>query len=453
MGIEIRSGGAIAVDPESLRELAARLDQAGRWVDSGATGARTAIDVLWRAPQLGHACSWQVDQVQHRMVVLTRDLADLATRVRTTADAYELADLMFQLELAGAWDDPYDAEAFEARMALDARITELAHGNEAAYDEAKELLKDWREDWLAEEQWTEVIESMVVFGPAAAATVRMLLEANRGARTGVIPAGNRLRGTLPRVIVRPVISGATKAPKTLEGAVTRIPDSDQGSQIRVEKYAMADGTSQFVVYIGGTALSDANTFDWPSNFDLYFGRFSASYAATVAALEDAGAKPGDILHTFSFSQGAMVAARLVTEGDYQVKTYVGLGSPVDAMMGEDTLSMQLRHRDDPISLLSNGGTAAGTGNDGSIVVERPLRPAHTLDSYASTAGMVDASDDVRVEAFREVLEGLRQDAVSVEFTEYRTDYAERQLAGVPAKSGGASSGGGVSGSSSSEDGG
>lgn len=347
-------------------------------------------------------------------------------------------------------------------MALDARITELRHANEAAYDEAQELLKTWREDWASDEQWTEAIEALPGVGAASASLIRMLAEANHGAVTGVIPMGSRLRGEPWSVAVRRVETGAAQAPGGLAAAASRIPDSDGGSQIRVEKYTMADGAPQYVVYLGGTSTFGDNTFNWPSNLELYFGYTSPSFAATVAALEDAGVKPGDVVHTFAYSQGAMVAARLVTEGDYQVKTYVGFGSPVDAVMGEDTLSMQLRHRDDAISLLSNGGTPAGTGAEGSLVVERMAEPektawwgevkipAHKLEAYVDTAAMTDESDDVRVEAFREALERLRADAVSAEFIEYDTEMLSD--ARDPEVLSGAGTGG-VSGSSSSGDGG
>lgn len=456
MSLEIRSGGAIAVDPASLRELADRLGQARGWVDAGTGGTRTAIDRLWWAPILGHACGWQVDQLRHRMVLAAHELDDLAGRIRSTADAYEIVDLMFRVELSWLHHGEHDATGAAERAALEARIREIADADGDAYDEARAVMAAWEEDYGADEQLTGALEGI---SPAAAAFVRMAALANRGAGTGVIPRGAKLRGSEVRAGATAVSSGAATAPQSLAEATSRIPDSDGAAQIRVEKYTMADGSVQFAVYLAGTSTGERNTFNWPSNVDLYFGKTSPSFTATMAALADAGAKPGDVLHTFGFSQGAMIAARLATEGDYRVQTVVGLGSPVDADLGDDTLSLQLRHRDDPIALLAAGGMPAGTGAPQSVVVERIARPqeglsdllmpAHRLDPYVATAGMVDASDDVRVDAFRDALAELDASAVQVEFTEYRAELAERHLVGAVPRRGGSS--GGVSAPSSSGD--
>lgn len=455
MSIDIRSGGAIAVDPASLRELADQLAWASGWADAGAGGARSAIDRLWWAPQLGNACGWQVDQLRHRMVLAARALDDMAARIRTTADAYEIADLMFRVELSWFHDGFHDVAGAAERATLEARLRELAETNSEAYDEALAVLAAWEEDYGSDEQWTDAVAGLL--GAGAAGFIRMVALANRDARMGVIPAGARLRGQSAPAVAREVSSGVTTVPQTLAEAASRIPDSDGTAQIRVEKYTMADGTNQFAVYLAGTSVGERNTFNWPSNGDLYFGRTSASFTATMSALAAAGAEPGDVLHAYGFSQGAMISVRLAAQADYRVQTLVGLGSPVDADLGDDTLSLQVRHRDDPIALLATGGMPAGTGAPQSLVVERVAHPeeegdiampAHRLDDYVDTVGMVDESADVRVDAFREALAELRASAVRVEFTEYRAEFAERELA-IPVARGSS----GVSDDASSEDGG
>ena len=100
---------------------------------------------------------------------------------------------------------------------------------------------------------------------------------------------------------------------------------------------------------------------------------------------------------------------------------------VGADVGSDTLSVTLRHTDDPVAGLAGGGHAAAVGAPGSFVAERvfdpdvgtaePRLPAHRLNAYAETAALVDASTDPRVDALRDVFAELAR-AESVEVTEY-----------------------------------
>jgi pimeloyl-ACP methyl ester carboxylesterase len=202
------------------------------------------------------------------------------------------------------------------------------------------------------------------------------------------------------------------------------------SRVRVERYTMPDGSRQFAVYVAGTqslALGGDDPWDNASNAELYAGRMSDSYAATEAALQAAGAREGDVVHAFGHSQGAMIAGRLALEGDYDVRTLVSLGSPVEADVGGQTLSVALRHTDDPVAGLAGGGHGEAVGAPGSFVAERVADPdaspddarvpAHRLSAYAETAALVDASSDPRVGALRDVFAELgRADAVTV--TEY-----------------------------------
>jgi pimeloyl-ACP methyl ester carboxylesterase len=154
---------------------------------------------------------------------------------------------------------------------------------------------------------------------------------------------------------------------------------------------------------------------------------SDSYAATEAALAAAGAQPGDAVHVFGFSQGAMIGAHLALEGPYDTQTLVSLGSPVDADVGPGTLSVSVRHSDDPVVALAGGGHGEPVGASGSFIVERVADPdvalddtrlpAHRLTVYAETAALVDASADPRVDGLRGVFDELAQ-AESVEVTEY-----------------------------------
>jgi len=200
--------------------------------------------------------------------------------------------------------------------------------------------------------------------------------------------------------------------------------------VRVEKYTIPDGRREFAVYVAGMqsqAFGRYEAWDNASNTELYTGRESASYTATVEALEAAGARPGDTVHAFGFSQGAMIASHLAMEGEYDVQTLVTLGSPVEADAAPGTLSIGIRHRDDPVAALAGGGHMAAVGSSGSFVVERvydpaveyddALLPAHRLTAYADTADLVDASSDPRVVGVEDVFARLGE-ASSVEVSEY-----------------------------------
>ena len=164
-----------------------------------------------------------------------------------------------------------------------------------------------------------------------------------------------------------------------------------------------------------------------SNLKLYDGERSASYEATVQALRDAGAQPGDAVYEFGHSQGGMIASRLALQEGYDVKALVTFGSPISADVGPDTLSVQLRHTDDPVVALADGGNPARVGSAESFIAERVADPApgiqdaklaaHQLDEYRETAAMVDASSDLRVNALDGMF-GELADAESVEVLEY-----------------------------------
>ncbi len=169
---------------------------------------------------------------------------------------------------------------------------------------------------------------------------------------------------------------------------------------------MPDGSRQFAVYVAGTQTAAPHTeepFDMGSNLELYAGERSASYDAALAALRDAGAGSGDVVHAFGHSQGAMVAAHVALEGGFDTRTLVSFGSPIEADVGDRTLSISLRHSDDPVAALAGGGSAGAVGAPGSFIVSRTADPAsglhdfqlpaHGIDEYARTAMLLDDSGD------------------------------------------------------------
>ena len=115
--LEIRSGGAIAVDTELLRAVAARLREFGirlgefadraRWVatDAAATATRFGIDLEARWLASG------ADRAAEQPAALAAALDGLAA-------AYELIELRAQHAAAAATGDADAARAIESRMAL-----------------------------------------------------------------------------------------------------------------------------------------------------------------------------------------------------------------------------------------------------------------------------------------------------------------------------------------------
>jgi pimeloyl-ACP methyl ester carboxylesterase len=195
---------------------------------------------------------------------------------------------------------------------------------------------------------------------------------------------------------------------------------------------MPDGTRQFAVYVAGTKLvaPRSEAFDLGSAAELEVGRRSASYDATLEALRKAGAERGDVVHAFGHSQGAMVTGHLALEGGYDVKTLVSLGSPIEVDVGPGTLSVALRHTDDPVAMMTGGGFDHVVGSPGSFVADRVADPnaspqdlgfpAHDASDYTETARMLDSSTDPRMAPVRELFTELGT-AVSVEATEYSAE--------------------------------
>jgi hypothetical protein len=126
----------------------------------------------------------------------------------------------------------------------------------------------------------------------------------------------------------------------------------------------------------------------------------------------------------------MVNAHVALEGGYDVQTLVSLGSPVEAHVGDGTLSIALRHSDDPVTALAGGGHAGAVGAPGSFIAERTADPAlgmhdyrlpaHGIDGYTETARLLDASTDPRMDAVRGLFDELGS-AASVEITEYAAE--------------------------------
>lgn len=427
----IRSGGVVEVDTASLRTAASRLRAIAADTDEITASWRGAPDRLLGIGGMPPAADlFAVGSALAHAAALA---AELATAVDDTADLYEAVELLAQRAAAVA---PGDAPA----VALwDDRIAAALPGRPGVWHEARELLAhgvDRRE--LDRQAWI----GSLGLGPASAWMMPLTLGAfGMGVdalRRGPVGARERLGGAPDPVAVRRISTSSVPPPATLAAAAARIPGGAD-ARVRVECYTMPGGARQFAVYVTGTqSVSGPEPFDLGSNLELYAGERSASYEAAVAALEEAGAQPGDVVHAFGHSQGAMITERLALEGAYDVRTLVSFGSPIQADAPPGTLAVTIRHTDDPIAALQGGGHAAPVGAAGSFVVERSadpvagihdvMLPAHQMATYSETAALVDASEDPRVAGLRAVF-GELGEAERVVARDYAAERVSRSGGG------------------------
>ena len=409
--LDIRSGGVVAVDTETLRAAAARLIAEGAQCDdlrASLDQARRIVQAegVWFVPPAGAAA-----QAGERSRRLAGDL-------QTMADTYEVAELVSAAAVADA--------AGDGDLASDLR--QRAQGIVAAdpFVAAKltALVARWQSQTrigLTEQYTPPLLPGMGA--PVNVAALALFATSLIGiAGRGTVSQGTRLGGPADPVAITRNGVGRTSAPMSLTQVVDRIPQGE--NRVRVERYTMPNGSRQFMVYAAGTADDEREAWDWPANIDLYADHErAASFEATMAAVADAGAQPGDTVNLAGYSQGGLVASFVALDGTYDVPLLITFGDPVQADVGSDTLSVALRHDDDPVSALANGGFAAGVGADGSFVASRdtpgtawtgegPIG-SHQLDAYRETAGMLDGSTDPRMDAVRERWQALSQ-ATSVE---------------------------------------
>ncbi|CAH0143564.1 MULTISPECIES: hypothetical protein [unclassified Microbacterium] len=425
--LEVTHGGAIAVDPHALRAVADALTAlAPRFVDA-ASAVRRAHGSLVALP----TASTSVDTVAlwgsaDRAEALHEECRMAGENTRLMADVYELVERRAEL-------DALEIQGKAAPGVLSDRIDELVAADPRVLEMEKWLIAGWENGrYEGLDQQFDLVQLLgAPVGAPAGGGIFAAVAALGGAGLGRLAPNATLSGSAGPVSITPVRTSAPIGPpSSIAEALRRFPESP-GAQLKVEKYTMSDGSSRFVLYSRGTqpssVIDPTEPFDMQSNLDLYTGQEAASYAATVEALDAAGARPGDELQIYAHSQGAMNAAYLASGSEFDVTVQVTAGSPLHPTLDDDQLLIALRHTDDLVNGLAGGGLPGGTGSPDSIVATRVGDPAysvhdlwlhpHMMESYIETAEMLDDSGDVRLEAWRAKAAELT-DAVSIESTEY-----------------------------------
>lgn len=419
--LDISHGGAIAVDTEALRDVGARIAAVAERFAGTQASIRRAHGIIVDAPGF----SARFDTVAlwasgDRAGELQGRCEEAGVGTLLMADAYELVELRAQAEAVALTDAA-------AADALYARIERLEASDDRLGGMADMLVVGWKdgryEGLSSQFDLGGVLAPFFVGGGLVGATAGL----------GKVHPGDTLSGRADPVTVRPVAtSNPVGTPTSLADAFRRLPEAP-GAQIRVDRLTMSDGSTQFVAYIKGTQspwYGAGDPWDMKSNAELYAGKTSASYQATLDALAAAGARPGDRVDLFAHSQAGMIASHLAMESEFDVQVMVTAGSPTEPTLREDQLLVQLVHSDDIVSSLAGGGSPGGTGSPGSFTATREGDPfdgvqdvwadTHWMHSYIETAEMVDASDDPRAVALDDYWRML-DEAEVIESTQYRAD--------------------------------
>ncbi len=417
-GLNISEGGIVAVDTGSLRDAASALAplvticaDLSRACEQIARSLVPHFAPATSAVELAFGLGRRFDQA-------TSDANELAEYLDHCASVFEIVEVDVQRAVAELAGDDVAATVLTMHLAL---LRGVAGRLVVLVVDTIQRTDDYRRLGGA---WTQAANLTTALGPWSRPMMLAasgLLAAVAGASLGPVPRGGALVGKPTAVRVDATPQPSVGPPSGLQTLAHRMPQGDD--QIRVERYARADGGARFVVYVAGTksplSLGGAEPWDMASNVELYTRRESASYAAVVEALREAGAGEGDTVLAVGHSQGAAVTSQLALSGDYRVEANVMFGSPVAADLPEGVLDVNIRHTDDLVPLLQAGGHPVRTGSEHSFIAERAVDPtigladlqpvsiaAHDMVHYAETAALIDASRDPQVAGLRELLDDL-----------------------------------------------
>ena len=429
-GVNISSGGAIDVDSEAFRDVGQRLALLAGEVGRSADAVRGAAHLLGGVTGSSlHVHPSDLHAHARRLQQLADHAAETAVSTQLMADVFELAEVRARQQALSV-NHPDQA------LALQERVDVLLSSDPRLSDMADEVVREWadaRLEGLGEHPLEKVLQagafSTGILLPIVAGVVASGLLKGKG----TTPFGTSLHGDPPPVKVTESarVSGA-RVPLDLEQTMARIPQGD--AQIRVEKRTYTGGRTAYTAYVAGTKTVVPGTkqpWDMGSNWDMYIDREkSASSAALSAALEDAGAEPGNRVDFVTYSQGGLDGNDLAMNGPYETKVVVAVADPSQPSLRDDQMLVEVRHTDDMVgSGLSGGGSFGGTGSLDSFTITGQgshgllgnSLEAHFLDNYKETVRQAVETGDVRFDSYNQYLAAQKEDLVSVEIIDYTAE--------------------------------
>lgn len=174
----------------------------------------------------------------------------------------------------------------------------------------------------------------------------------------------------------------------------------------------ADGGRSWTVIVPGTQHQlpgGPSPMDNLTNLQAMAGVVSDMEIAVAAAMRQAGVGPTEPVAMTVHSQGSLVAARLLRDplfaSRYRVSTLLTAGGPVGGLaLPRSVATLSLEDAEDPVVAL-DGLANAPTDNHLTVSVDtRGLvtdAHPHSLQSYATAAGLLDDVTDPAVRAWRE----------------------------------------------------
>ena len=189
------------------------------------------------------------------------------------------------------------------------------------------------------------------------------------------------------------------------------------ARIRVQRLDPPGGRRAWIVSVPGTRtwspVAGTNPLDLTGNLRAMGQQRTAAGSAVLAAMRRSGVRPGEPVLLAGHSQGGLVAADLAADPavrrEFAITHVVTAGSPIaldPIPAGVEVLALE---HDDVVPRLDGAPNPAGpnwvtvtraASGDPALPAAGPM-PNHGLAGYVRTAGLVDASGDPSLVAWRQ----------------------------------------------------
>jgi hypothetical protein len=382
---------------------------------------------------------------------LERQLEELERRVQEAKAKYEEAERNAQ---AGFAKNPSLGFGWAGLLSGNAVIGVLATAGSlllsVGFDAAGNLLVNGEAP-----TWADLLRrhhaelrgvGAAVYGPFLNPSDMFRIPDTKRAARGITAFATLFAGDGLRVEVDRLSKKSDRAPQSIEDLIRRIKtvrqsDPDKAdSQIAVTKVTAQNGQVSWLVTIPGTQGMgfgwDSNAADNGTNLRAVPGDQNAIGLATVAAMIDSGVKPGEPVVLSGHSQGGIVGSALAADPEFtaqfSVAAVLTAGSPVSLLKPANSAQwLSLEHHQDAVPTL-DGANNPRTANHTTVVRDlktasdpairkgsKDAGVAHSGDTYANTAKLIDKSSSPSVAAWREAASPIFDRDAKVETTTYK----------------------------------